>query len=80
MSPLQKIQDIATASDDPARAAACRDLLRALDSSGPLDIGTLYSLPYSDFEIALKAIEEWRLKRYSVGMDVAGTTRPPQAR
>lgn len=80
MSPIQKIQDIAAASDDPARAAACRDLLRALDSSGPLDIGTLYGLPYSDFEVALKAIEEWRLKRYTVGTALAGIARTPAAK
>lgn len=80
MSPLQKIQNIAAASDDPARAAACRDLLKALDSSGPLELGTLYGLPYSDFDVALKAIEEWRLRRYTVATDGAqATPQPPEA-
>lgn len=39
-------------------------LLAALESDQTFDLGSLYRLPYDDFQLALDLIADWRLDRY----------------
>lgn len=59
----------------PASAALAR-LLEALHSETSFELGELYALSSSDFELALRVLADWRLQRYWRGGAVAALAMP----
>jgi hypothetical protein len=44
-----------------------KELLVALERGEPVSISKMYDLNYSEFELTLEILRDWRLHRYSVG-------------
>ncbi|MCC7549133.1 MAG: hypothetical protein IT532_15335 [Burkholderiales bacterium] len=41
-----------------------QSLIESLDMGGPFDLSRLYQLNYSEFELALELMKQWRLDTY----------------
>jgi hypothetical protein len=64
MKALKKVRKLIQKNPLDATSRTLSTLVVALESETTFDLGSLYRLPYADFELALELLAEWRLDRY----------------
>ncbi|MBL0943613.1 MAG: hypothetical protein IBJ04_04740 [Hydrogenophaga sp.] len=64
MQAIKSVRKLIQADPASSRSAVLAALVLALESEEPFNLTRLYGLPYEDFELALKLVQEWRLDRY----------------
>ena len=65
MNALTRVRELAHADAPSASSDVFRELLGSLEAGDPVCLWKLYDLGYSEFELALDALKDWRLHRYS---------------
>jgi len=65
MTNLEKAFEFSIDPQNSHRAKIFRALLDALYGTEKLNLYQLYDLDSEDFEVAVKAIKDWRLQRFS---------------
>ena len=66
MRALNKVDQLVHTSPQPASAALFNDLLDCLEAGASFELERLYELNYSDFELALGLLRDWRLARFQL--------------
>ena len=64
MKALKKVRKLIQKNPLDATSRTLSALVVALEAETSFDLGSLYRLPYSDFELALELLAQWRLDRY----------------
>lgn len=64
MSALNRVRELARAEPPSENSGVFRELLDSLERGEPFRVAKLYDLGYSEFELALVAMKDWRLHRY----------------
>jgi hypothetical protein len=68
------LERICTYLDSHPKTESARvlaNLVRRLESGGEFRLADLYDLPYEEFDLALKTLQQWRLGRYMLAADFA---------
>lgn len=66
MRAIKKIaKRLKESSTDPQSKEIFCELVNALDERDKLDIARIFKLNYSDFELALQLLVDWRLHQYN---------------
>ena len=65
MNALIRVRELAHADPHSSDSKVFRELLDALERSEPVCLSKLYDLGYHEFELALDAMKDWRLHRFS---------------
>jgi hypothetical protein len=64
MKALKKARKLIEKNPESPAARTVSSLVLALETETSFDLGTLYRLPYDEFQLALELLNEWRLDRY----------------
>lgn len=64
MKALKKARKLIEKNPESPVARTVSALVLALESETSFDLGSLYRLPYDEFQLALELLNEWRLDRY----------------
>lgn len=64
MNALKKARQLIQKKPLDPSARTLSTLITALESDTAFDLGSLYQLPYDDFQLALALLADWRLDRY----------------
>lgn len=74
MNSLMRVRELAHSDDPSANSEIYRELLDSLQLGKPVCLSKLYDLGYEEFELAVGAILDWRLHRYSFAPATGTTT------
>lgn len=64
MRAIKKARRFIEAHPENTAAIVLSQLVVALESGEPYNLGALYRIDYKSFELAIEVIAEWRLDRY----------------
>ena len=64
MKALKKARKLIEKNPESPVARTISALVLALETEASFDLGSLYRLPYDEFQLALELLNEWRLDRY----------------
>lgn len=77
MIALERISTYVDSHPNTESARVLADLIRRLASGGAFRLADLYDLPYEEFDLALKVLQQWRLGRYTLTAGSAAGDRLP---
>jgi len=64
MNALNRVRELAHAEPAQLHSDVFRELLDSLEAGGCVCLTKLYDLDYSEFELAINAMKDWRLHRF----------------
>lgn len=67
MKALKKARKLIEKKPDSPTARTLSALVVSLEAETSFELGSLYRLPYDEFQLALELLNEWRLDRYYAG-------------
>lgn len=65
MNKLRKLEEHMLNAASKPEKKTFKKLIRALCLKEDFNLGTLYDLSYTDFELAMDVMKSWRLDRYT---------------
>lgn len=74
MAHIDRAQETIRKYPESPSAQHFKELIQALSSGATYPLGRLFQMPYSDFQIAVGILQEWRTQQYVRRPELAGST------